>query len=49
MMRILLYLNDSFFKAGLNVIKVEVSDTGIGIKEENMKHLFEEFYKINDR
>jgi signal transduction histidine kinase len=30
----------SFFAAKAYCIKVEVADTGIGIREENQKHLF---------
>lgn len=37
---------DSFWKNGQYFIKVVVSDTGIGIKEENLEKIFEAFERV---
>ena len=31
-----------------NIVTVEVSDTGIGIKEDDAKKLFDEFYRVDN-
>ncbi len=31
-----------------DVVKVSIKDTGIGMSEEQLKHVFEEFYKVDD-
>jgi len=32
-----------------NFVLIKISDTGIGIKEENLKHVMESFYKIDSK
>ena len=29
-------------------VKVSINDNGIGMTEEQLKHVFEEFYKVDD-
>lgn len=43
-----LYMGFDKTERGIN-LKVEVRDTGIGIKEENMKKLFESFQQVDTR
>lgn len=32
-----------------NTVKVEVSDTGIGISQKDLEHLFDEFYRVDNQ
>ena len=35
-------------KFGDKILEIEVYDTGIGIKQENMSHLFKMFGRLDD-
>jgi len=33
-------------KEGKDKVKIEIKDTGIGISEEDMKHIWDKYYKV---